>query len=114
MNITWGQKDFSFNEDGYLINPSLVVISLNKERTWEVVSACLHVLTPDRVPPSTVHGSMGPVWGGQNWQLGLWVQGQASQTTMASLRSVQCHGLLMMNDSPGGWGDGEAFTRGWE
>uniref|UniRef100_K7FTV4 Glutamate receptor n=1 Tax=Pelodiscus sinensis TaxID=13735 RepID=K7FTV4_PELSI len=38
MNITWGQKDFSFNADGYLINPSLVVISLNKERIWEVVS----------------------------------------------------------------------------
>lgn len=38
MNITWGQKDFSFNEDGYLVNPSLVVISLNKERSWEVVS----------------------------------------------------------------------------
>ncbi|XP_066427568.1 glutamate receptor ionotropic, NMDA 2D [Molothrus aeneus] len=39
MNITWGQKDFSFNEDGYLVNPSLVVISLNKERTWEVVGS---------------------------------------------------------------------------
>lgn len=38
MNVTWGQKDFSFNEDGYLINPSLAVISRNKERTWEVVS----------------------------------------------------------------------------
>ncbi|NXO02492.1 NMDE4 protein, partial [Rhinopomastus cyanomelas] len=39
MNITWGQKDFSFNEDGYLVNPSLVVISLNKERNWEVVGS---------------------------------------------------------------------------
>ncbi|OWK49447.1 Glutamate receptor ionotropic, NMDA 2D, partial [Lonchura striata] len=39
MNITWGQKDFSFNEDGYLVNPSLVVISLNKERSWEVVTS---------------------------------------------------------------------------
>ncbi|XP_077645956.1 glutamate receptor ionotropic, NMDA 2D [Lonchura striata] len=39
MNITWGQKDFSFNEDGYLVNPSLVVISLNKERSWEVVGS---------------------------------------------------------------------------
>uniref|UniRef100_A0A8U8C0J5 Glutamate receptor n=1 Tax=Geospiza parvula TaxID=87175 RepID=A0A8U8C0J5_GEOPR len=39
MNITWGEKDFSFNEDGYLVNPSLVVISLNKERTWEVVGS---------------------------------------------------------------------------
>ncbi|XP_010219298.1 PREDICTED: glutamate receptor ionotropic, NMDA 2D-like, partial [Tinamus guttatus] len=39
MNVTWGQKDFSFNEDGYLVNPSLVVISLNKERSWEVVGS---------------------------------------------------------------------------
>lgn len=38
MNVTWGEKDFSFNEDGYLINPSLAVISLGKNRTWEVVS----------------------------------------------------------------------------
>lgn len=37
-NITWGQKDFSFNADGFLVNPSLVVIALNKERSWEVVS----------------------------------------------------------------------------
>ncbi|CAI5790801.1 glutamate receptor ionotropic, NMDA 2D [Podarcis lilfordi] len=37
MNVTWGEKDFSFNEDGYLINPSLAVISLSKNRTWEVV-----------------------------------------------------------------------------
>uniref|UniRef100_A0A8C3Y728 Glutamate receptor ionotropic, NMDA 2C n=1 Tax=Catharus ustulatus TaxID=91951 RepID=A0A8C3Y728_CATUS len=39
MNISWGQKDFSFNEDGYLVNPSLVVLSLSKERTWEVVGS---------------------------------------------------------------------------
>lgn len=38
MNVTWGDKDFSFNEEGYLISPSLAVISLNKDRTWEVVS----------------------------------------------------------------------------
>lgn len=38
MNVTWGQRDFSFNADGFLVNPSLVVISLTKERSWEVVS----------------------------------------------------------------------------
>lgn len=58
MNITWGQKDFSFNEDGYLVNPSLVVISLNKERNWEVVSV------PDActgVPAVTVTSLGAPV-----------------------------------------------------
>lgn len=38
MNITWDNRDYSFNEDGFLVNPSLVVISLTKDRTWEVVS----------------------------------------------------------------------------
>ncbi|XP_069493426.1 glutamate receptor ionotropic, NMDA 2D [Ambystoma mexicanum] len=42
MNISYGGKDFSFNEDGYLINPSLVVIALNKERSWEVVGLWEH------------------------------------------------------------------------
>ncbi|XP_027716377.1 glutamate receptor ionotropic, NMDA 2D [Vombatus ursinus] len=37
MNITWDNRDYSFNEDGFLVNPSLVVISLTKDRTWEVV-----------------------------------------------------------------------------
>ncbi|OCT70963.1 hypothetical protein XELAEV_18037877mg [Xenopus laevis] len=41
-NISWGAKDFSFNEDGYLINPALVVIALNKERNWEVVGIWEH------------------------------------------------------------------------
>ncbi|XP_041267809.1 glutamate receptor ionotropic, NMDA 2D-like [Onychostruthus taczanowskii] len=62
MNITWGQKDFSFNEDGYLVNPSLVVISLNKERTWEVVGSWEQQLLRLK----------SPVWspwtaGGQPW-----------------------------------------------
>lgn len=38
MNITWDNRDYSFNEDGFLVNPSLVVISLTRDRTWEVVS----------------------------------------------------------------------------
>ncbi|XP_029440303.1 glutamate receptor ionotropic, NMDA 2D [Rhinatrema bivittatum] len=42
MNISWGGKDFSFNEDGYLINPSLVVIALSKERSWELVGFWEH------------------------------------------------------------------------
>uniref|UniRef100_A0A8C4TH49 Glutamate receptor n=1 Tax=Erpetoichthys calabaricus TaxID=27687 RepID=A0A8C4TH49_ERPCA len=36
-NITLGGRDYSFNSDGYLVNPSLVVIALNRERNWEVV-----------------------------------------------------------------------------
>ncbi|XP_028715096.2 glutamate receptor ionotropic, NMDA 2D [Peromyscus leucopus] len=39
MNITWDNRDYSFNEDGFLVNPSLVVISLTRDRTWEVVGS---------------------------------------------------------------------------
>nr|XP_010585264.1 LOW QUALITY PROTEIN: glutamate receptor ionotropic, NMDA 2D [Loxodonta africana] len=39
MNITWDNRDYSFNEDGFLVNPSLVVISLSRDRTWEVVGS---------------------------------------------------------------------------
>ncbi|XP_013364404.1 PREDICTED: glutamate receptor ionotropic, NMDA 2D, partial [Chinchilla lanigera] len=38
-NITWDNRDYSFNEDGFLVNPSLVVISLTRDRTWEVVGS---------------------------------------------------------------------------
>ncbi|KAM8794780.1 glutamate receptor ionotropic, NMDA 2D-like [Eudromia elegans] len=38
-NVTWGQRDLSFNEDGYLVNPALLVLALTKERTWEVARA---------------------------------------------------------------------------
>ncbi|MGH0187715.1 UNVERIFIED_CONTAM: hypothetical protein FKN15_026034 [Acipenser sinensis] len=38
-NISLGGRDYSFNSDGYLVNPSLVVIALNRERNWEVVGS---------------------------------------------------------------------------
>ncbi|XP_071657174.1 glutamate receptor ionotropic, NMDA 2D [Patagioenas fasciata] len=38
-NITWGQRDLSFNERGFLLNPSLVVLALSHERRWEVVGS---------------------------------------------------------------------------
>ncbi|XP_043941095.1 glutamate receptor ionotropic, NMDA 2C [Protopterus annectens] len=37
LNISWEGKDFSFNEDGYLVHPSMVVITLNRDRLWEMV-----------------------------------------------------------------------------
>uniref|UniRef100_A0A672U8D7 Glutamate receptor n=1 Tax=Strigops habroptila TaxID=2489341 RepID=A0A672U8D7_STRHB len=56
MNITWGQKDFSFNEDGYLVNPSLVVISLTKERSWEVVGSWEHQILRMKYPVWSRYG----------------------------------------------------------
>ncbi|KAJ8345523.1 hypothetical protein SKAU_G00297160 [Synaphobranchus kaupii] len=37
LNVSWDHKDFSFNSDGYLINPSMVIITLDRERQWDKV-----------------------------------------------------------------------------
>nr|XP_020858245.1 glutamate receptor ionotropic, NMDA 2C isoform X4 [Phascolarctos cinereus] len=37
MNVTWEQRDFSFSAGGYLVRPTMVVISLNRYRLWEMV-----------------------------------------------------------------------------
>lgn len=37
--MTWEHRDFSFNEGGYLIRPTMVVISLNQHRLWEMVGS---------------------------------------------------------------------------
>ncbi|XP_077184004.1 glutamate receptor ionotropic, NMDA 2C isoform X2 [Paroedura picta] len=37
LNVTWEQRDFSFNEGGYLIRPTMAVISLNRHRLWKMV-----------------------------------------------------------------------------
>ncbi|XP_078385244.1 glutamate receptor ionotropic, NMDA 2C-like [Cetorhinus maximus] len=37
LNVSWEGKDFSFNEDGYLVKPSMVVMTLNRSRFWEMV-----------------------------------------------------------------------------
>ncbi|XP_039198812.1 glutamate receptor ionotropic, NMDA 2C isoform X2 [Crotalus tigris] len=37
LNVTWEKKDLSFNKGGYLVKPTMVVISLNRHRLWEMV-----------------------------------------------------------------------------
>ncbi|XP_034264602.1 glutamate receptor ionotropic, NMDA 2C isoform X3 [Pantherophis guttatus] len=37
LNVTWDNRDFSFNRGGYLVRPTMVVISLNRHRLWEMV-----------------------------------------------------------------------------
>ncbi|XP_036387163.1 glutamate receptor ionotropic, NMDA 2C [Megalops cyprinoides] len=39
LNVTWDHKDLSFNSDGYLTNPSMVVITLDRERQWDKVGS---------------------------------------------------------------------------
>ncbi|XP_051687528.2 glutamate receptor ionotropic, NMDA 2C isoform X2 [Oryctolagus cuniculus] len=42
LNITWEGRDFSFSPGGYLVQPTMVVIALNRHRLWEMVGRWEH------------------------------------------------------------------------
>ncbi|XP_036853338.1 glutamate receptor ionotropic, NMDA 2C isoform X2 [Manis javanica] len=42
LNITWEGRDFSFSPGGYLVQPTMVVIALNRHRLWEMVGRWAH------------------------------------------------------------------------
>ncbi|XP_008829675.1 glutamate receptor ionotropic, NMDA 2C isoform X2 [Nannospalax galili] len=42
LNVTWEGRDFSFSPGGYLVQPTMVVISLNRHRLWEMVGRWDH------------------------------------------------------------------------
>uniref|UniRef100_A0A8C7YM37 Glutamate receptor n=1 Tax=Oryzias sinensis TaxID=183150 RepID=A0A8C7YM37_9TELE len=37
LNVTWEHNDFSFNSNGYLVNPAMIIITLDRERLWDKV-----------------------------------------------------------------------------
>lgn len=37
LNVTWERKDLSFNNQGFLSNPSMVIVTLDRERLWDKV-----------------------------------------------------------------------------
>ncbi|XP_056462564.1 LOW QUALITY PROTEIN: glutamate receptor, ionotropic, N-methyl D-aspartate 2Ca [Gadus chalcogrammus] len=37
LSVSWENNDFSFNSDGYLVNPSMIIITLDRERQWDKV-----------------------------------------------------------------------------
>lgn len=41
LNVTWERKDLSFNNQGFLSHPPMVVIALDRERIWDKVAAPL-------------------------------------------------------------------------
>ncbi|XP_054938080.1 glutamate receptor ionotropic, NMDA 2C isoform X2 [Physeter macrocephalus] len=42
LNVTWEGRDFSFSPGGYLVQPAMVVIALNRHRLWETVGRWDH------------------------------------------------------------------------
>lgn len=39
LNVSWENNDFSFNSNGYLVNPAMIIITLDRERQWDKVSS---------------------------------------------------------------------------
>lgn len=44
LNVTWERKDLSFNSQGFLSNPSMIIIALDRERLWDKVLATNHTM----------------------------------------------------------------------
>ncbi|XP_069510959.1 glutamate receptor ionotropic, NMDA 2C isoform X2 [Ambystoma mexicanum] len=57
LNVTWEQRDFSFNEEGFLVKPSMVVIALNPQRLWEMVGRCDDGIVKMKYPVWPRYGS---------------------------------------------------------
>lgn len=41
LNVTWERKDLSFNSQGFLTNPSMVIVALDRDRIWDKVPIVL-------------------------------------------------------------------------
>eukprot|EP00063_Salmo_salar_P062763 XP_014037598.1 PREDICTED: glutamate receptor ionotropic, NMDA 2C-like [Salmo salar] len=57
LNVTWERKDLSFNSDGYLTNPSMVIIALNRDRQWDKVGTLERGILQVRYPVWPRYGS---------------------------------------------------------
>uniref|UniRef100_A0A8C1G1K9 Glutamate receptor n=1 Tax=Cyprinus carpio TaxID=7962 RepID=A0A8C1G1K9_CYPCA len=57
LNVSWEHKDLSFNADGYLTNPSMVIIALDRERHWDKVGSYEGGILQMRYPVWPRYGS---------------------------------------------------------
>uniref|UniRef100_H3AUN9 Glutamate receptor n=2 Tax=Latimeria chalumnae TaxID=7897 RepID=H3AUN9_LATCH len=57
LNVTWERKDFSFNENGYLVRPSMVVITLTRDKLWDTVGKWENGLIQMKYPVWPRYGS---------------------------------------------------------
>uniref|UniRef100_A0A3Q3JN13 Glutamate receptor n=1 Tax=Monopterus albus TaxID=43700 RepID=A0A3Q3JN13_MONAL len=56
-NVTWERKDLSFNSQGFLMNPSMVIIALDRERLWDKVGTYARGILQVRYPVWPRYGS---------------------------------------------------------
>ncbi|XP_072311888.1 glutamate receptor ionotropic, NMDA 2C-like isoform X1 [Eucyclogobius newberryi] len=57
MNVTWERKDLSFNSQGFLSNPSLLLIALDRDRLWDKVGTYGRGILQVRYPVWPRYGS---------------------------------------------------------
>ncbi|XP_061159589.1 glutamate receptor, ionotropic, N-methyl D-aspartate 2Ca [Syngnathus typhle] len=57
LNVSWEQNDFSFNGNGYLVNPAMNIISLDRERQWDKVGTYEMNILQMRYPVWPRYGS---------------------------------------------------------
>ncbi|XP_034049691.1 glutamate receptor ionotropic, NMDA 2C-like [Thalassophryne amazonica] len=56
-NVTWERKDLSFNSQGFLSNPSMVIIALDRDRQWDKVGTYARGILQVRYPVWPRYGS---------------------------------------------------------
>ncbi|XP_054609347.1 glutamate receptor ionotropic, NMDA 2C-like isoform X1 [Dunckerocampus dactyliophorus] len=49
-NVTWERRDLSFNGQGFLSNPSMVIVALDRERVWDKVGTYARGILQVRYP----------------------------------------------------------------
>ncbi|KAK7880145.1 hypothetical protein WMY93_033186 [Mugilogobius chulae] len=57
LNVTWERKDLSFNSQGFLSNPSLLLIALDRDRLWDKVGTYGRGILQVRYPVWPRYGS---------------------------------------------------------
>nr|XP_057904391.1 glutamate receptor, ionotropic, N-methyl D-aspartate 2Ca isoform X2 [Doryrhamphus excisus] len=57
LNVTWEHNDFSFNTNGYLVNPSMNIITLDREKQWDKVGTYEKSILQMRYPVWPRYGS---------------------------------------------------------
>uniref|UniRef100_G3PQ93 Glutamate receptor n=1 Tax=Gasterosteus aculeatus aculeatus TaxID=481459 RepID=G3PQ93_GASAC len=57
LNVTWEHNDFSFNSNGYLVNPAMIIITLDRERLWDKVGTYEMGIMQMRYPVWPRYGS---------------------------------------------------------
>uniref|UniRef100_A0A672HAA6 Glutamate receptor n=1 Tax=Salarias fasciatus TaxID=181472 RepID=A0A672HAA6_SALFA len=57
LNVTWERRDLSFNNQGFLSNPSMVIIALDRERLWDKVGTYARGILQVRYPIWPRYGS---------------------------------------------------------